>query len=448
MSNRSGDSRSRPRLPWLLALLAIAGGAFLATGSMRRHALIRSELIRRQVDQAEELAEQELALRRSRGERADLLRRLEHSPEDPALLLKVGALFARDRRYEDAQFYLQEARRLRPDDPEPYRALYQGAMAQAHYDRAYDYAVAGLERNPRDLELVLGLVHLDSLVGWNGHARRQLQLLEGTPEARNPRALVASALIYRQVANSRQAEAELREAVRLDPVNDRALALLSGIQWEAGESREAEESIRKALALSPDNADYLLHLSEIELRRRDAASAAASLRTAEQALRADPGNRNAFFAMALAQAALGNREEAREILERLLQRFPGHPHAALELGRLYSRMGRATEAQRMLARYRDSLARQEVLKGLTLKVAMLPDASEPHSDLGRAYNDAHEPEKAILVLRRALQLRPRHPKAVRELARALAARGREGEFFELAAHPGWRVSDPLSRTPG
>lgn len=441
MAEKRKVKRQAARLPLLLALLGVAAVAYLGTSNYRRIALARADATRREVAAAEKRRDEELQARQKRVERVRLMQKLAQAPEDVPTLLKAAALYAEDGQYDDALFLLEEARRLEPSNVEPYRALYQAHIAQGHYDRAYDYAVSGLRHAPKDLELILGLVHLDSLVGWNFHARRQLQLLKGTPEAENPRVLVASALIHRQVADSLHATQDLEGAVARDPANDKALALLSGVIWETGDGPRAEDYIRRALRIAPDTPDYLLHLAEILRARKTPEALQEAKERAEQALTIEPGSQHAFFAIAQALLAQGQTDEARGILERLLERHPEHPQAALELAKLYVKAGKSQEAAALNRRYAEGMRQADALKKLTLKVAMMENAFEPHRDLGKLYNDSGESMKGVLVLRRALQLRKGDESARRELARALAATGRSGEFSELASHPEWHAGD-------
>jgi cytochrome c-type biogenesis protein CcmH/NrfG len=432
------------RLKVLLGLLLAVVVAFFGTASMRRQVTQRTEQMRREVAEGERMASEAREARRLRQERLQLLEGLAQDPENVPLLLRAASLYGQDRRYEDAVFLLQEAQRLAPDNVESYRGLYQTCISQSQFDRAYDYAEEGLKHAPRDMELILGLIHLDSLVGWNGPARDLLKRLDGTPDADNPRVHIASALIHRQVTDSRHAEADLTAALAREPQNDKAYALLSGVQWETGKSREAEASIRKALALQPDNPDYLLHLSEIQLRGRTPESIEASRQTAERALQVDPGNRSAFMAIALALLTQKRAAEATGILERMLARYPDDPQASYQLAQLRLRAGRQAEAQQLLTKYAEGVHLADDLKSLTLKVAMVPNSADAHLELGRLYNLTGAYEKAVLVLRRALQLAPGNADARRELARALAATNRSGEYAELVARPGWHIVDPLA----
>ena len=142
-------------------------------------------------------------------------------------------------------------------------------------------------------------------------------------DANNPRALIASALIYRQVTDARHAEADLRNALKQEPKNDKIYALLSGVLWEIGRGKDAEEAIRGALALDARNPDYLLHLGEIQLRRRTPRESVRRA-TAEAAMRADPGNRNAFFALAQTFLAEKRKDEARRSTK-APRALPGSP---------------------------------------------------------------------------------------------------------------------------
>lgn len=439
-------SKAGPRrLAILTGLLALVGAAFLGTAGYRQQLLAETRALRRDVEQVEADRRAREELKRKRGERARLLEQLAQKPQDFDLLIRTGALYGQDSRYEDALFLYHEARRLRPDRAEPYRALQEAYITTRRYDRAYDACTEGLKRVPDDLELTLGLIHLDTLVGWNNHARAHLAALKNSSHRDSPRVLIASALVHRQVADSKHAEKELRAAAERDPRNSKVYALLSGVQWETGNAEGAEANIRKALELEPENADYLMQLADIERGKRTPEGIAASIKVAERALEVSPGNRFAFFTIAEALLDQKKTEEARKILEGIHRRYPEFTKASLALGKLYVRDGRTAEGKRLMEEYTSAVREGSALKGAYFKVGMQRDQAGPHIALSHVLFEEQEPEKAILVLRHALTLEPNNSEAKRQLGRALVAAGRGGEYGELVRHPHWHLPEMLDQ---
>jgi len=435
------------RLRLLLGALALVVVVFAVTLPMQQKLRSRAEVLRREVEESEKDAREELATRAKRQERVKLLEGLAAAPEDFDLLMKTGSFYVQDREYEDAVFLFQEARRIRPEAVEPYRALYQTYIADARYDRSYDAATEGRKRHPDDVELILGLVHLNTLMAWNREARELINHLKQTTEADNPRVLIASAMIYRQLADTRHAEEDLKAAAAKDPQNGKIHALLSKVQMETGRESLAMETIRRALELEPENGQYLLHLAELQRGLRTPESLQAAKKTAEKALSIELGSSDAYFAIIQTQLAQKHTEEAQRMLESLRRRHPDHPGAALELGKLYVRQGRAVEGQKLLDDYSRGVAIADRSKGLSVRMAMQPKNPEAYVEMAEMLVDNGAPEKAIVIARRALQLVPGSRPALLQLSRALESADRAGEFLELARRPEWHLPE-FMETPG
>jgi Flp pilus assembly protein TadD len=83
--------------------------------------------------------------------------------------------------------------------------------------------------------------------------------------------------VYRNLGALAPAEAEAREAVRLEPKSPEAHVALGLAAGALGREAEAGLSFREALRVSPDHPDALFYLGAVELRAGRAAAAAAIL---------------------------------------------------------------------------------------------------------------------------------------------------------------------------
>lgn len=111
----------------------------------------------------------------------------------------------------------------------------------------------------------------------------------------------------------------LRDVIRSDPDNAYAYHFVGASLFELGQLEPARDAYRAALRVSPDYLGARVALSHVSRRLADPRGA---VREAEEALRRFPRDPDATHALALAQAALGRRPEARENLQRFLDSGP------------------------------------------------------------------------------------------------------------------------------
>jgi tetratricopeptide (TPR) repeat protein len=121
-------------------------------------------------------------------------------------------------------------------------------------------------------------------------------------------------------------------------VLDAELALKRGERaLRARRHEEAVAALRQAAELNPREPEYLAMLAFAELYATDrpvAARAGTALATAGRALALDPGHPRALVVQALAEAAAGRREAARETVLRALETHPGSELARQALARV------------------------------------------------------------------------------------------------------------------
>ncbi len=396
---------------------------------------------------ARQQQEQELDRRRLRAELRTALRRLAQEPEEFETVMQAASRYAQLREYENALFLLGEGERLRPDSPEVFRAKGEAYLSSGQYDRCVEALERGLRLAPDDMELNLLRVDIDAILGWVSDSRPRMKRLLQQYGDREARVHIMAALLARQVADPKESEARLRDALRLDPKNDKVYALLSGLEWELGHREPALDLIRKAIALNPRHADYYVHLGEILGRgvertpRADAKEERArlmELAETEQvyrtALDLNPASHQAKHGYAICRVSRGDPEGQR-MLEELLKLNPFLPAPMRELADLFRRQGRHQEAAALDTRYARSIEESNALKGLSLRMAMQPGNASTYLEMGQLHLRTGYPQKAIVVLRRALRLNPRLGEARRALAEAAAAAGRAPEIEAFLAKP-------------
>jgi protein O-GlcNAc transferase len=229
-------------------------------------------------------------------------------------------------------------------------------------------------------------------------------------------------MALRALRRDANAEANFREAVRLDPELPDARMNLAGMLAEQGRSAEAIEHYGVV-----DTADahaaraVLLH----GLRRTDG-EAAAWRRVTD--LR--PDDADAFSNLAQALAALGRRQadDAVRCGERAVQLRPDFAEGWCNLGIALHAAGRHDEAVAVFGR----------------SIALNDKLATTHTNLGDAFLASGQPEEAIACYRRALELNPDEHEARDNLLLTLHYRRRNpSEMFDEHR----RLARPRSISP-
>jgi Flp pilus assembly protein TadD len=254
---------------------------------------------------------------------------------------------------------------------------------------------------------------LEQLVDSNrlGEARQKLGELVAT-SGNSPRTRFIEAMIlYRE---GRHLDS-LRILQRLlgPEQRDSGVYKLFGLNLIAARREaDAEPFFRAAARLAPEDAtaQYYLGMAELSLRRYPEAE-----RLFRDVIRRKPS-------WVEAQTMLGLAIEQQSRGEAAVQAY----RAAAALARSQGRP--AIEPDLYLSRYLIGLGRfgeaATVLGGL---VAAAPDHAEAHRLLGRALTETGETEKALIHLRRSVELEPLNRQARYALARILQRAGRTAE---------------------
>lgn len=127
----------------------------------------------------------------------------------------------------------------------------------------------------------------------------------------------------------------LRDVLRADRENPYAYHYVGVALYESGELQAARDAYEAAVRLSPEYLGARVGLSHVLRRLGDARGA---LREARAALARFPNDGEASLAAGLAEAALGNRKQARRDLGAFLERGP-ELEASLEVRQILEMLG-------------------------------------------------------------------------------------------------------------
>jgi tetratricopeptide (TPR) repeat protein len=218
--------------------------------------------------------------------------------------------------------------------------------------RAQDRPQAALELYQRALALepsgdvLVEAVELASRTGAAAVAHQMLGRFEQRPATRADAAL-SRGILAASEGEPRQAEAELRAALAIEPAHLGALDRLLDLVRAAGRPRDAVGALERARQQAPESAEVLALLGSALLASGDAVAAEAPL---TRALQLAPDAVSVSLALARVELARGRDADARARLNRL----PASRERSVLLGVAASHAGAWEEAAR---HYRDALAK-------------------------------------------------------------------------------------------
>ena len=340
---------------------------------------------------------------------------LKAHPKDADALGGMGILRQRQERYEDAELLLTQAVRQGGG------RAWQSALDDVRYWSLLQQARDNLARDKT----------LD--------ARQQLEQARRL-KPKDSEALLALAELQAQQGELAAAEAGYRQALTLRTQEARALR---GLAQVLGEQGKPDEALRLLEGLPKAEREKLGGLGQLRaeqaLQRARAAEqrgdSAGMRRELENALRDDPNNAWARFALARLYVDLGAVEEARSLMDGLLANKPNDRDALYTSALLSIQLDEWKQAQDTLARIPRESRNADINRlvaevDFNLQLQRINELSrngrkaEARAFLGRiepmaegkparlsalaaAYADAADPQRAIAIMRDLLARSPR-----------------------------------------
>ena len=272
------------------------------------------------------------------------------------------------------------------------------------------------------------------------HARRWI-----VAQPASARAHLELARATVRLGRPQEAEAMLREALRLDDYSAESWRVLAITLHEAGRHAEAEQALARAEAIKPGDAGVPAARAHLLL---EAGDARAALPNIERALVFDPFSYGHWNLLGSIRRALGESDAAQRAFQTALDLNHNNEEARNALARLLAEAGRADEAHRALAAGRGDAStdaptwlalgvtdynrqRYAVAEDAFRKaVAANPGFAEGWEKLGMTLARTLRDDELATVLERALELDPTLFEA--RLERALL-RGRRGNVAGAVA---------------
>jgi len=327
----------------------------------------------------------------------------------------------RDGSIEAAIAQLQAAIELSPERAEPHRVLGMVYLADEQYDRAIDELKKALAMNAGDerarLSLADALVRADRFDAAEQSLRETIARL---PES--GRAHYSLARLFQRQGKQPEALKEFQSAVAFRP-----LIGLNGIYQTMGALAAARQNFDAALdaysqrvEVQPNAADAHQELGDTYARvsRTDEALAEFAV-----ALSIDPNRASAYASLSQIYLRQGQYDAAVTAARRSLDIDPAQQQTRYALGTALMRLGRADEGEKELKEFERLQQEAAAGRARDLELGTLRREAQMNSASG-------DHQKAVALLRRALELAQADPIAHLNLGMALILAGQPAEAVE------------------
>jgi tetratricopeptide (TPR) repeat protein len=361
---------------------------------------------------------------------------LDRHPDQPELLLQLGALLVRSGQVSQGERLLEQVLAIEPGNSEALRSAADAQLRQGDLSSAIDLLRESLSQSGKNVEshhsLARSLLAQGEIEMAVEHTRQSIELNPLDPRFRR----LYSFLLEAQ-GDQDKAEKQLRLAYRLAPSDPGILFELSERRRRAGTPLHAQEYLEMAIGIDPENPLYHDRLADLyqELGQKEAAETETQL---SMSLRA------AFesYVQAVSLSVGGRKGEAITILEPIVAGRPEFVTGMMLLADLYQKLGRQSQALNTYLNIleRDPLqttAREEgawiqVQQGFldsALNLLEVPDPQTPNRTLILAHQQMTQENwsEALRLLRDVETENPLHPGLLQLIGYCLNAQGHTDE---------------------
>jgi len=309
------------------------------------------------------------------------------APQSARAHLNLAQAFRSNRRNEEAIEQFRAYSAIRPESPsgeigmgDTYRLLGSYSDAVAHFTKA-------LELSPDSAAAAVGLAQTYVALGQSDKAAEisnrvvQAQFHDEESYRRLGDAFNAAAL-------HAQAIEAYRKGIELNPLNVKLQTALGKAYTAIGQHEKAPEAYRAALKLRPGSPSIRNYLGAAYMETGQAQLAAQIFL---EALRLDPDYAEARNNLGIAYYRLGRRAEAEAEFRRALALQPGSTEFKQNLDLALNRPAEPS------------------LTALEREVREAPASARAHFNLGSAYGNQGDLERAAREFQQALKLDPTNP---------------------------------------
>jgi len=319
---------------------------------------------------------------------------LETQASSVPLLVLLGGAYMEMGDVQRGTDYLEQAVELSPDAVQIRTQLAKGLLASGEADRAVVQLQAAVHHDQDSVQadVLLVLTYLRNKDYINAE-QAALRLEERNPS--DPIAPNLSGLVYLAQNDLTRAANKFNQALSLDPVFTTAESNLAKIDLLNKNINSAEKRYKRILKIQPNNMNAMLGLAAIAELRQDKAG---MVRYLEQAGAGNP--KNVQPGLLLANFYLNTNEPLRalNVTNDLSNRFPNNPGVLKALARAQSASGEHNNAVRTLERLVEKDAMEENLLALASAQIAVKDNLGARRSINRVMANHPQSLRAKLAL--------------------------------------------------
>jgi tetratricopeptide (TPR) repeat protein len=362
---------------------------------------------------------------------------IEVEPKDPAPRASYVRLLMVEGKKADAEAYLAQTKKDFPDNSEGYRMLGDFYFAGGQLDKATNEYGSLYRDHPKDPQVKKNYVQLLILKGRIEEATKlNDEILKSNP--RDTEALVYRGQIQLRQNDGRGAMDSLQQAVKNDSTNAAAhyqLGMAFDMQRDEG---QAEAELRESVRLRPDFMDAQRALANIELRRGDID---ALTQTSQSIISGAPESPDGYILRSIAEANRKKYLEAEQDLRKAGEVAPNSPAPLVQMGNLRRSQKQYAEAIKLYQQALDKdPASTDALQGVMntyiaekqldqavsaakAQIAKSPNVSGFYDLLGTGLFEKKDFKGAQEAFSKAVELDKNNSDALLKLAQAQAEGG-------------------------
>ena len=343
------------------------------------------------------------------------------APDNPTMLLKLGEYRAQMGKHSPALEALQRVQRLNPSEPGLDLALGNVYLSLLEVENARTTLERALQKDPRNPAVISTLANACAKARDHAAARRYYQqvLDLGHDDAEYHLGLGAALL---GLGESETAIVQLNEAIRRKPRLEEAHFHLARAHQAAGHVEESQRELRLFRALKANPLEAPEERSELERSLWQQAEALLQEGKEKEALKLltysnVKGNTPEYLVGAL-YYRLGRLSDAERLLARAAESSPELPNVRTYLALTYVEQGRLEQAEAILPA---ELAKNPREPLVLMAMGLLSFRKEGWADAARYLQESRVVDPGVLLRLCEAQIRLGQPSQAQDTARVITA---------------------------
>ncbi len=263
------------------------------------------------------------------------------------LLAKV---LVSNKKYSKAEKIYQNLLQKKPDDFISYTELAAFYNLTGDKQKAESTLRAAIENKSDSVDRQLTLATYIRAVKGNKAAEAELvALIKKSPAMGKLR--ISLGTLYVLDKNTDKARQVFKTAVKDfsdDVTGVTSRIALASLYMQAKQKDEALKELHDAIAIAPNNPKVNLLLAKIDISNKAYQNAVIALRVV---VKEDPANVDAYFLLAATHQALGEKEQAKAVLNNAFENNRSNPKALMKLAKYYGSIKDMANTEKMVDSY-------------------------------------------------------------------------------------------------